>query len=80
MGVALACEAGNFPTVSFFLLHGTQRDMYVRVRVVESGLRVVAITRGGGGQFLPHRASEGNSHIQVSLVLYLGFDTLSPRD
>ena len=30
---------------------------YAYVRVVESGLRVAAITRGGGGQFLPHRAS-----------------------
>ena len=56
--MALACEAGNFPTVSFFLLHGAQRDMYVYyVRAVESGLRVAAITRGGVGQFLPHRAS-----------------------
>ena len=58
VGRALACEVGNFPTVSLFLLHAAQiegkegRKGYG----AESALRVVAITRVAG-QFLPHRAS-----------------------
>ena len=47
------------PFLSFYCMaHRGTCTMYVYVRAVESGLRVAAITRGGGvGQFLPHRAS-----------------------